>query len=92
MIIHPTKNLVLVRLAKETLKYLDSPLIKSPGHLKFIPEGEVRAVGPDVTKVSVGQRVVIEYESGLRVSDGERDYILYPEDELIAIMEKESGE
>lgn len=88
MTIRPTANRVLVRLAKESPTY--GSIIKPTDYRKFICEGEVRAVGPDVSKLEVGDRVIIDVYEGIGVDDPETGlkHVLYEEDELLAVMEQ----
>lgn len=87
MIVHPVKNYVLLRLAKEEAKF--GSLYKPVQHLKPIPEGEVKALGPDCKHLELGQRVVAEKleEMGIEVNVDGKEHLLIKEDSIMAVME-----
>ncbi len=53
---------------------------------KLLDEGQIVAIGPDVARHAVGQRVVFARYAGSWVKDGGKDYLLIEERDLRAVV------
>lgn len=76
------------------VEYLDEDLEKSSGGI-YIPEtakeksqkGTVRAVGPDVTLVKVGDVVLCERYGGSKIKLDDVEYVVMKEEEVLGLFE-----
>ena len=90
--IKPLTNIVMLE-AEDNLKSVTGILL--PDHNNVLPDkGKVVAIGPEVTTVKVGQRVLIDRfrvdnarDRGGVVKFGETEYLLFPEHLILAILE-----
>ncbi len=80
-------------LAKLILAKIDAAPTKTPGGL-YLPEdtaekpktATVVAVGPQVKEVKTGEKIIYESYSGTEVKHYNEEYILVPEDKVLATI------
>lgn len=80
-------------LAKFILAKADAAPTKTASGL-YLPEdaGEksttatVAAVGPEAKSVKVGEKIIYEEYSGTKIKHYDEDYILVPEDKILAVV------
>lgn len=86
MVIKPLGTNLLLKQDKEQEKKTSFGLVIA-GSGKEVPQAEVVAIGDEVTKVQVGQRVLLKSWGGEDVTLGTEKYKVIPQEEILGIIE-----
>lgn len=79
------KNVLVVRLKKTTTT--QSGIILQSDHDGNVDEASVRAIGPEVTAVAVGDRIFIDWNKAAPVSIDDVPHYVVSEDNIIWVFE-----
>lgn len=85
MNIKPTKSNVLIDEIKEENKS-DSGLILTGTDLQDTPTALVIAVGPDVTEVKFGDKIIPDWSKGTVVEVFDRQGVMIKEEDIIGVI------
>lgn len=87
MNIKPLKKLVLVaeNASNNTLSS-GGIILDNADSIRDSRSGTVLAIGPDVTMVSVGDKILLEWNKGHMVKVGDAQRVMISEDYIVAVM------
>lgn len=89
MVIKPLGSNLLLKQDKEVDKKTNFGFIVT-GSGKEIPQAMVVAIGDEVTKIQVGERVLLKSWGGEDVTIGSEKYKVLPQEEILGIIEQET--
>jgi chaperonin GroES len=84
--IKPLESYVVLELEKEERTTTSGIILTSEAKEKSAI-GKVKAIGPKVTGVAIGDRVVYETYSGTKVKLNDEDLLLIKEEHVLGIIE-----
>lgn len=87
MTITPLKKRVLVAENADTTTSVHGILLDKADSVRDSRTGTVLAVGPDVTAVAVGDRVLLEWSKGSIVKVNGDQRVIINEDDIVVVIE-----
>ena len=88
MIIKPIKKNVLVAENKGEVKTESGLILDGATSVRESRTGTVLAIGPDVTMVAVGDKILLDWTKGSVVKIEDTQRVMINEDHIVAVMEK----
>jgi co-chaperonin GroES (HSP10) len=88
MIVKPIKKNVLVAENKGEVKSAGGLILDGAVSIRESKTGTVLAVGPDVTMVEVGDKILLDWTKGSVVKIDDAQRVMISEDNIVAVMEK----
>jgi co-chaperonin GroES (HSP10) len=88
MIIKPMKKKVLIAENKGEVKSTAGIILDDATSIRESKTGTVMAIGPDVTLVTVGDVVYLEWNKAQVVKIGDAQRVIIEEDNIVAVVDK----
>ena len=88
MIVKPIKKNVLVAENKGEVKSEAGLILDDAASVRESKTGTVLAIGPDVTMVEVGDKILLDWTKGAVVKIDDAQRVMISEDHIVAVMEK----
>jgi co-chaperonin GroES (HSP10) len=88
MEVRPLHNKVLVAQNKDEIKSESGIILDNADSLRESRTGTVLAIGPKVTLVEVGDKVLLEWNKAQVVKIGEAQRVIVKEDDIVAVFDK----
>ena len=88
MEVKPLHNKVLVAQNKDEIKSESGIILDNADSLRESRTGTVLAIGPKVTLVAVGDKVLLEWNKAQVVKIGEAQRVIVKEDDIVAVFDK----
>lgn len=87
MVVKPIKNRVLVAENKVEQKTSSGIILDGTTSNRDSKTGTVLAVGPNVTLVAVGDKILLDWTKASLVKVGDAQRVMISEDDIVAILE-----
>ena len=88
MEIKPLHNKVLVAQNKDEVKTEAGIILEDAASVRDSRTGTVLAIGPEVTLVEVGDKILLEWNKAQVVKIGEAQRVIVKEDDIVAVFDK----
>jgi len=88
MIVKPIKKKVLVAQNKQEQVSASGIILDTATSTLDSKTGTVLAIGPDVTLVEVGDRILLDWSKATMVQVGDDQRVVIDEDNIVAVLEK----
>lgn len=84
--VQPTREIVFIERAVEDDRFGDSPIIRPDTIRAEMGLALVRAIGPDVKNIKVGDQVYLGKLSGLKITELGGPFFLVNQAEILAVI------
>lgn len=88
MNVKPMKKNVLIAENKGEVRSESGLILDGANSVRESKTGTVLAIGPEVTEVAVGDRVLLEWNKGAVVKVGEAQRVIIAEQYIVAVMQE----
>jgi len=88
MEVKPLHNKVLVAQNKDEIKTESGIILDNADSVRESRTGTVLAIGPKVTLVAVGDKVLLEWNKAQVVKIGDAQRVIIKEDDIVAVFDK----
>ena len=87
MIVKPIKKNVLVAENKSEVKTESGLILDNAASVRESKTGTILAIGPDVTMVEVGNKVLLDWTKGAVVKIDDAQRVMISEDHIVAVID-----
>lgn len=87
MNVKPIKKNVLVAENKGEVKSESGLILDNATSVRESKTGTILAIGPDVTMVDVGNKILLDWTKGTVVKIGDAQRVMISEDNIVAVIE-----
>jgi co-chaperonin GroES (HSP10) len=88
MEVRPLHKKVLVAQNKDEVKTEAGIILEDAASVRDSRTGTVLAIGPEVTLVEVGDKILLEWNKAQVVKIGEAQRVIVKEDDIVAVFDK----